>query len=294
MGFSRRALCETTAQSLALADKLDPTPIGGIFGITNDKVRPLPISQLQDDLQYSNCEQPPEGHDFMGEEAVFHPFKGFTRARAVHVERPSTLDREEFELLRPQDRVENLQFVKQSNMARKMLRKAMLDRRRLVHLMQQQHPNGVCGLDTPANLESEVYEAQARSIAERDQRLERLAEFRKQRLFELSTSFAEPDSSVISHSADAEVSGRLACRKHPGVQEYNPQFANTHDRVFYQRKQPRNIARQQRMVNTGTNGRKFDIITGAMLPSSRRPTIPEKVDKRQHHPSNMHMACSHA
>jgi hypothetical protein len=177
-------------------------------------------------------------------------------------------------LLRPQDRVNNLQYVKKSNVAHKMLRKARLDRKRLVLLMQQQHRNGVCGLDTPANLESEVYKAQANKIIEKEERAERLSDYRKQRLLELSTSFAGSDASVISHSNDAPVSGRLACRKNPGAPGYNPQFANTHDRVFYQRKQPRNVARQQQMVNTGSNGRTFDIITGALLPSSRRPTIP--------------------
>lgn len=43
--------------------------------------------------------------------------------------------------------------------ARKVLHKAEGDRRRMVQLLKSKHPAGVVGVDSTANLESEVYGA---------------------------------------------------------------------------------------------------------------------------------------
>jgi len=207
------------------------------------------------------------------------------------------------ELLTPAERREALVFEKCHNRARLALRKATTEACQLTTAMQQRHPHGVIGVEGPGCADSLIYaEKREKRHAEHERKLhsyeQRYDNIAKRRDTQLDYRLMTHDHANKTEDKlfQQKLGSSLGLRGEPSMAdpaasyEFRPQEKGIAEFGFRSNQEqslrPSRPERHDNLVNIGTRGRTFDIISGATLPT--QPTIPPRdpvyghTDRRVH------------
>eukprot|EP00455_Lapot_gusevi_P009474 TRINITY_DN14244_c0_g1_i3.p1 TRINITY_DN14244_c0_g1~~TRINITY_DN14244_c0_g1_i3.p1 ORF type:complete len:397 (+),score=64.26 TRINITY_DN14244_c0_g1_i3:130-1191(+) len=243
-------------------------------------------SKLATDLKESVVEA--SKHLNEGVYHVFEPAKFVNgtvtepAVKAVPVPMPKDIvdSSKENYLLTPFERRQLLEIEKQQRILREEQHKQAVQQTRFKQVMRNFYPNGLKDYDSPLNPNSPVYGEMGQKYQEETQTRQMRAQVRTAQLENHWQS-----SDAFEFQADRDASDPLFTRK--ARSSGCPQaLESSHERLFIRPnlRKPPSPNRAQTLRNIETQGRRYDIISGAEI-STVPPTINEVVHKRKAHPS---------
>lgn len=208
----------------------------------------------------------------------------------------------------PKGRRDIMQLERENRLAIHAMRKAVGDKQRLLHLMKARYP-GILGVDSTANHESPVYGHVAQESAQREQRKSEKNAKRRAYL-EAHTSWkSRVGINPLEHSESlsamegvkpGQVKKIWDSKRRPGddvetsagsaSQPSHHPMHDTHRRLFNKEPVHHNNLRSQRLLDTNSRGRTYNIINNCdpgdhFRPSYRHEANDTWRDSNQAHPS---------
>ena len=186
-------------------------------------------------------------------------------------------------LLSPAERQAIMRTEAQEFRARGTLKTAELQRRRLVHLLRDRHPQGALRVDGVENPESQIYgDRAAVRIAKEQRHLDHVAR-RRERITSITTAPPRLGFDPFAHNEDwldpTKKNVRfMQCktRRPPPQPAHFDQQDDSHDRLFGSSPAKTQPGRTQHLRNEDLGGKKYNPVHGGKKYEYWPATIPER------------------